>query len=45
MTIFEQYITLQKQIKDLQAQADALKAQIIAEMPTADHPTEKHHHD
>ena len=33
MTIFEQYITLQKQIKDLQAQADALKAQIIAEMP------------
>ena len=33
MTIFEQYAALQRQIKDLQAQADALKAQIIAEMP------------
>lgn len=33
MSIFEQYITLQKQIKDLQAQADSLKQQIIAEMP------------
>ncbi|MEY3300175.1 MAG: hypothetical protein RLZZ597_3435 [Cyanobacteriota bacterium] len=33
MTIFEQYTALQRQIKELQAQADSLKAQIIAEMP------------
>ena len=33
MNIFEQYISVQRQIKELQAQADSLKQQIIAEMP------------
>ena len=33
MSIFQEYTALQRQIKALQAQADSLKAQIIAEMP------------
>ena len=33
MTIFQEYATLQRQIKTLQAQADALKPKVIAAMP------------
>ena len=33
MTVFQEYTAIQRQIKALQAQADSLKAQIIAEMP------------
>ena len=33
MTVFEQYAALQRQIKGLQAQSDALKSEVIASMP------------
>lgn len=36
-TVFDEYAALQRKIKDLQAQSDALKAQVMAGMPDKKH--------